>query len=161
MSEDFFPLSGTGLRNWLRTAGQALFTEFESGAEALDFLRLQGAAIRDSDFYDIRRQVLGLQKYQDQLEGYRPNDLIPAAWHVDDHGLNLSRDFFYRVRVDGVDPSTGESISKYFAISSDRQLSKGQVEDELGSMIVGEEDFYEIQVSGMEVVSALARPGVL
>ena len=157
---ELFPLQGDSLRNWLRTAGQMIFTEFDTGIEALDFLRLNGAAIRTSDFYDIRREVLATHTYTDMLLTYPDNQLIPAAWHVADHGLDLSTDYLYRFKVFGEDPGTGDEITSYFAISSDRQLSPGQAKDLLGSMIVGEADFYEIVVSGIEMDSALVRPGV-
>lgn len=156
-----FPFSGQALQNWLRTSGQQIFTSFETGAEGLEFLRSQGASIRDSSFYEIRREVLGLQKYQEQLSHIGENNLLPAAYHVSDHGLELSNNFLYRVQVGGFDPVTGEQVDKFFAISSNRQLTPGEVIDNLGAMIEGESVFYEIEAEDYTVISALAKPGVL
>lgn len=160
MLPDEFPFSGQALQNWLRTSGQQIFTQFETGAEALEYLRSQGAAIRDSTFYDIRREVLGLQLYQEQLGRISEDNLLPAAYHVENHGLNLSEDFLYRVKVDGFDPMTNEPVTKYFAISSDHQMTPGEVVDNLSTMIEGESVFYEVQPEEYTVTSALARPGV-
>lgn len=156
--EDSFPLRGEALRNWLRTAGQDIFTEFETGREALDYLREQGAAIRDADFYAIRRQVANVGTYAGLMGDVVEDQFIPLAYHVTDHGLNLSRDFMYRVKVTGTDPETGEDVQSWFAISSDRQLTKGEVIDQLGSMIAGEETFYDIVPDEYEVTAALRRP---
>ena len=159
MFGEIFPIRGEEFRNWLRTAGQEIFSLYPTGAEALDWLRGEGAAIRDADFYQIRREVLGASRYQEQIETYAADQLIPAAWHVQDHGLELSNQFLYRIQVFGTDPATGEQITKYFAVSSGRQLTPNEAADLLGELIVGEEEFYEIAVERMELYQALARPG--
>lgn len=153
-----FPLRGEALRNWLRTSGQGIFTEFETGREALDYLREQGASIRDADFYAIRREVANLGTYAGLMGDVPDNQYIPLAYHVTDHGLDLSRDFMYRVKVSGTDPATGEDIDSFFAISSDRQLTKGEVIDQLGALIEGASEFYDIVPEEYEVTTALRRP---
>lgn len=158
MSDEAFPYSGIALQNWLRTSGQNIFTEFETGAAGLEYLRSIGGSIRDSTFYEIRRQVLGLEKYQENLGNVDDNNLIPMAWTVSDHGLDLSQNFLYRVEVTGTDPTDGTPVTKYFAISSDKQLTPGQVTDALGAMIGGESVFYEIEAEDYTVTSALVRP---
>ncbi len=158
LPESEFPIKGDALRDWLRTAGQSVFTAFESGTDALTWLRDQGASIRTADFYDIRRQVLEIGKYQEQVSRVLESNLIPAAWHITDHGLELSEQFLYRLKVNGTDPATGEEISKFFAIKSGRQLTPGEAMDQLGDMLAGEEETYEIEVESMQVTAALARP---
>jgi hypothetical protein len=152
-------LSGQELYNWLRTAGQQVFTEFDTGAAGLDFLRSNDFQIRTQTFYDIRRQVLDINKYQEALVPYEGDNLIPVAWHDTSHGLGLTEKLLYRIEVTGVDPNTGEDITKTFAIGSNQRLSKNEVTDILGSMIEGEAQFYSIVPEEYNVVAALARPG--
>jgi len=158
LPETDFPIKGDGLRNWLRTAGQSIYTAFDTGAESLEYLRSIGGAIRTQDFYDIRRQVLELGKYTENLTSYTDNQLTPMAWHNSTHGLELSSNFLYRLKVFGTDPNTGESVEKFFAISSDQQLTPGEAKDILGGMIAGEETFYEVTVDSIELFEALVSP---
>jgi hypothetical protein len=161
MFPEIFPLFGEELRNWLRTAGQKLFTGDLSGAEALDLLREAGGQIRTADFYAIRREVLYEynleQYYKQQLAEYDENSLIPAAWHSTTHGLELSTNFLYRVKVTGYDPITGEPVERWLSVGSDDQLTKSQVIDWLGSMLEENKDSCPIDIEDMEIESALAR----
>ena len=145
------------LRNFLRTAGQELFTEYTSGASLLSDLRAAGGAIRDADFYDIRRQVLGLGRYTEQLQNRDDDQLIPQAWTYKNSGLALSSDYLYRVKAIGTDPSTGQQIERFFSVASNDQLTPGQVKDVIGTMVVGEEGFYGINVDHFELFEALGR----
>jgi hypothetical protein len=157
MLPDNFPLTGQGLKNWLRTDGSDLFRDTTSGAEALDLLRSMGGAIRDSDFYAIRREVLGLGRYTEILSTYDDDKLIPVAYTYQTSGLALSSEFLYRVKAYGTDPQTGNEIEKYFSVSSNNQLTPGQVKDAIGQMVVGEEGFYSINVDRFELYEALKR----
>lgn len=159
MSDQPFTLRGEGLRNWLRTAGQGFFTDFESGAAGLDAFREAGYSIRTQDFYAIRRQVLGLQVYQEQLSTLNYDSLIPAAWTSDTHGLTLSSDFLYRVRLTGFVPGTDVPVERFVSVASNNQLSAGDVLEQAQSMIQGEESFYGVESYLADIVQALARPG--
>lgn len=158
MFPDEFPLSGQALQNWLRTDGQRIFTDSESGAQGLELLRSLGASIRDSVFYQIRREVLSLGLYTEALQNRPDEQLIPLAWTTDKHGLDISSDFLYRVKASGIDPNTGETIERFFSVASGNQLTPGQVKDIIGSMVIGEEGFYGILVDSFELFEALRRP---
>jgi len=160
MSPIDFPLEGDKLRSFLLHDGWKLLTAFDSGAATLDFLRDNGMKIRTQDFYEIRRAVLNMQSQSDVLPSVPGNELVPLAEHVTIHGWDLSQNFLYRFRVDGVDPKTELAVTKYFAISSNKQLSPNEAADILGGMIVGEEEFYEVRAEHIELVGALARPGL-
>ena len=147
------------MRDWLRTAGQQIFTGFDTGAESLEYLRSIGGGIRTEDFYGIRREVLSLGKYTESLVSYTDNQLVPMAWHNSTHGLQLSSNFLYRMKVTGTDPNTGDAVEKFFAISSDSQLTPGEAKDILGGMIVGEESFYEVSVDTIDLHEALVAGG--
>ena len=122
-------LSGQAIRNWLRTDGAGIFRAFESGAEALRYIREHLGAIRTQDFYAIRREVLAVQTAGDILFGYNTNQLIPRAWHVTDHGLDLSSEFQYRIELFGYDQNTGQIKNSFMTVAADRQLTIDQVRD--------------------------------
>jgi len=128
-------LSGQAIRNWLRTDGAGIFRAFESGNQALQYIRSHLGAIRTQDFYDIRRQVLSLQTAGDALRGYNTSQLIPRAWHSTDHGLNLSSQFLYRIELFGFDSNTGQIKNQTMSVATDRQLTIDQVQDVARSYI--------------------------
>lgn len=130
-------LRGSSLRNWLLTDGAEIFSAFDTGSEALQFFREGGGSIRTQDFYAIRRQVLNRTESSTPLEGYPSNQLIPLNWHVTDHGLNLSSDFLYNIKLIGYDNETGLLKEQWMSVASDRQLSSDEVK-EVARSYVGE-----------------------
>ncbi len=155
-----FPLFGDELRNWLRTSGEQFFTR-HTGAEGLALAREFGMQIRTSDFYDIRREVLGLQLHQEQLAGLTENTLIPQAWTVFDHGLTLSENFQYRFNVTGTTISTGEAFDRRYAVSSMYQLTPQQAGDLLTGMLMNAEEESAMTIDSMELSASLGNPGML
>ena len=151
---------GDELKNWLRTSGEAIFTS-QTGEQALDFIREQGMQIRTSDFYDIRREVLGRQKYTEQLAGLTENTLIPQAWTVFDHGLNLSENFQYRFNVTGTTTSTGEAFDRRYAVSSMYQLTPQEAANQLTSMLMNAEEESAMTIDAMDLTASLGNPGML
>jgi hypothetical protein len=130
-------LRGDELRNWLRTDGAGLFTAFDTGVEALSFARDLGLAIRTQDFYEIRRQVLNVAESSQPLLNYPDNQLIPLNFHVQDHGLDLTTEFQYRIHMYGADENTGLLKGQWMTVASDRQLTIDEVK-EVARSYVGE-----------------------
>lgn len=130
-------LRGQELRNWLRTDGIGLFRTFGTTSEALSFARDLGLQIRTQDFYSIARQVQNVITSGDKLMGYSTDQLIPLAWHVQDHGMELSSEFQYRIQMFGADSATGFLKSQWMTIASDRQLTIDEVKD-VANTYVGE-----------------------
>lgn len=124
-------------------------------------LRGLGLKIRTQDFFDIRRDVLGLRKYEEQIKGLNPATRVPRAWINDSHGWDLKSDFLYRVEVTGLDPNTGEQVQGFYSLRSDKEFPVGDIEAGLISKLVGEEDFYDIIVQDARVYQAMSRAGVL
>jgi hypothetical protein len=154
-----FPLFGAELRNWLRTSGEAIFTS-QSGESALAFIREFGMQIRTTDFYEIRRQVLDLSKYQEQLGSLNANVLIPLKWTDTTHGLNISENFLYRFNVTGTTISTGESFERRYAVASMEQLTEQQAGDLLTDMLSNAEQESAMTIDSMELYSSLGKPGL-
>ena len=122
-------MTGSALRNWLRTDGAGLFKLFESTSQALDYARELGVTIRTQDFYTIAREVKSLWDAADKIANYDGNKLIPLSWHAKDHGLELSSAYQYRIQLFGADPDSGYLTSRWMTVASDRQLSKDQIMD--------------------------------
>ncbi len=163
-----FPLSGEGLRNWLRTSGQPLFREFDSGAELLNFLRDNGVAIRTQDFYSIRNQVLNTaaQVINNDVslavlgEQY-PQSNIPMGLTIFDHGYDLSQNFLYRYRIETINPSTLDVQYEYMAVGSDRQLTFEEANDLISVMFTGEYVDPGYNVTDVSLSAAFGRPELI
>lgn len=120
---------GGGIRNWLRTAGKGIFTAFEKGIDALSFIRQNLGAIRTQDFYQIRREVGEIATGVKELLSYPSDQLVPLAWHKQDHGLILSSEYQYRIEIIGSDPILGGLKTQYMTVASDRQLTTDEIQD--------------------------------
>ena len=160
MLPDEFPLQGAALRGWLNSAGQSILLEFESGKAALDFLRSNNVQIRTQDFYNIYSNVWDRYTRGQELQFIPENQLIPIADTITNHGWKLSDNFLYRFKTEGIDPETGDPITKFFAINSRRQLTVGEAAGVLGDLILGEEEFYSIAPTSFTLDAAYARPGL-
>lgn len=132
----------------------------ESGASIYKDLQASGLGIREQDFYAIRRDVLDLYRYQEQIEGLKPTTRVPRAWMGDTHRLKLSNDLQYRFRVEGTNPETGEDVEGFFSVSTSQELTKELAEDAIMGMIVGEDEAYEITISGATLYQVFHKPGV-
>ena len=121
-----------------------------SGAFLLDVLRASGIQIRTQDFYDIRRDKLGLTKHELDVTNLDPDVRVPRNW-IDPVDWALSGNFLYQTRVFGTDPETGEQIDKYISISSMTELTRNEVEMEVLDKTMGQAEFYGIEVSGAQL----------
>jgi hypothetical protein len=155
-----FPLEGDALRGWLNSAGQAFLLEFESGQAAIDFARSQGMSIRTSDFYAIYNNVWDRFTQNTGLVDIPGNQLIPLGDTITTHGWELSDNFLYRFRMDGVDPETGEPVTLFRAINSNRQLTVDEAAGILDSMETGEDTSDQIIQTSYTLDGAYARPGL-
>jgi hypothetical protein len=146
-------------RNWLRTNVGIDTWKALSGSVLLDTFREQGIAIRTQDFFAIRREVLGLKRFEEQIRGLNPETRVPVAWISDAHGLDLGNKFQYRFEVRGTDPVTGDAITSFFALSSSSELSVNVAQEKMLSMLVGSEEFYNLVVKDATLYEVFAKPG--
>lgn len=150
-------LKGAAIRNWLRTGGQGIFVAFKTGREALSYIRQHVGAIRDSDFYGIRREKLSISADALRLRDYPGNQLVPLAWHNKTHNLMLSSEFQYRIELLGFDAETGEMRSQWMTVASDRQLSLDEIQDVARNYIGEGGESGEIVLSAFGTVEPLER----
>lgn len=155
----WFPQSGEGLFNSLRTSGSRLFKEYSSGASLLSDLREGGVRIATSMFYDIRRQVLGLVRYEEQISKLLPGSLIPKSWTDKLHGLSISGKYLYRLRYDIIDPDTGEAETSFSSLLSNEQLTVLEVKQQALRVIDETPDSERTTMENLELFQAMERSG--
>lgn len=131
----------------------------KSGASILKSLQERGLGIREKDFYSIRRDILGLTRFEEQVKRLRPDSRIPVAWFDPAKDWKLKGNFLYQARVYGRDPQTGEEIERFFACSSDQELFKEAAESLIANSLIGEEEHYRVVVERVEVFHAYHRAG--
>lgn len=154
-----WPVGPDETRNWLRTTLPERIWTGLSGSELLRQLRDIGVSIRTQDFFQVRREVLGLQLHQEAIGQLGADRLVPAALFNESHGLELSQDFQYRFRIAVRDPVTGEITEFMRALSSSEQLTKAEAEAEMADMQAESAETYGYEVESVSLFNALAQPG--
>lgn len=144
-------------RNWIRTNIPRSSWETLSGASILNILKEQGLGIREQDFYSIRREVLHLGYYENQLRARDKNQLIPRAWmHVVPKKV-LTCNALYKYKIQVANLETGEVEEWTRAIADDRHMTPQEVIDQGHNLIVSRlyeynYELMDIQISEVWVV---------
>jgi hypothetical protein len=99
------------------------------GNQLLDSLKEVGMGIRRTDFLGIRREVLGIVKYQEQLEKLPGESLVPKAYMQDRSDLRMTNNMQYRFSVLGYDPETEERTIHTRAVSSNHWMTKDEAQE--------------------------------
>lgn len=158
-NDPIFP-TGETLRNWLRTNISEEKWKGISGRELLNEFRSWGISIRTSDFYQVRRQVLGRSLYQDQIEALSDDTLVPASYIQTNHGLNLSSDFLYTFRVTLTNIETGETTEEERSLSYSQQVSPEFASNLFRSLFSDNMQNSGWSVDDIQLFRVLARPGI-
>lgn len=123
-----------GRNNWIQTNIPLSIWKTIPGTQLVDALRGSGLAIREQTFFDLRREVLGLEKYQESLSKLRSESLVPKAWMEARPGFKLTSQAQYRFSMLVRDNETGELQDITRALASDRHYTKGELEELASSM---------------------------
>jgi hypothetical protein len=151
--------TAAGMRSIITTSIAHSTWETESGASILRTLKSAGLGIREKDFYAIRREILGLKRFEEQVKRLRPDSRVPVSWIDEAPGWELKGNFLYQARVSGRDPITGETITRFFATSTDQELFKETAESAVMDSLIGEEEFYNIIPEEVELFHVFHRVG--
>jgi len=153
-------LEGKALSNWLRTDGASIFSLFDTTAAAIRYIRENLGSVSDSTFYRIRKQVTDVINSAKLIENYPADNRIPKAWHVTDHGLELTTTYQYRIKSFGIDAKSGALKAKWQSIASNRQLTPNQVREMArewnGENIIGKGSgigMYDGQYADIEILA--------
>ncbi len=112
--------------NWLANEISVKTWRTESGRNVLKAIRGAGVKIRDSTFWGIRRDVLGLQKHEEAIRRLTPGNLVPKSMMVVNPNVSLSKQAQYRFTATKVDMETGEETQIGRAIATDQHLTPEQ-----------------------------------
>lgn len=123
--EYFAEFSGTDLRDVLKTSGARAIKEL-TGADFLREFRAVGGSIRDSDFYTLRREVLGYLKNEERIVNLLPTTPVPESYINYDHSLRINSEYLYKYRARYYDPDKERFVQTYASYLSDEQLSSGE-----------------------------------
>lgn len=75
------------------------------------------------------------------------NTKLPNLQNIPKSVTPRAKNFFYQLEMRGKDLETGENVTKYFTVSSNRLLTKGEAKASAESMAVAEQDRYGLDVS--------------
>ena len=150
-------LTGQKRRNWIEQNIKRSTWKNTPANQILNALKEQGMGIRRTDFLEIRREVLSLEKYEEAFKGLRRESLAPRAWMTTKPPGVLGMKAQYRFRLKVTNIETGESDIISRAISTDQHYTKGEaqefVEDwydhpsETSNYVMEEATLYEVWVA--------------
>ena len=112
----------------------------------LQQLRGLGMKIRRQDFQGVRREVLGFERFEQQVRATPKSNRVPRAFINPNPNWKMSEKFLYRFEILGSDPVSGEGLLQFFAISSPTELTVEAAEAMMLSLIVGQAEFYGILI---------------
>lgn len=121
----------TARDKWLSNDISLKIWKQESGRSILKALRTAGVEIRDKTFWDIRRGVLGLEKYEEQIRGLKGDTLVPKGWMVVPEKRSLAKQAQYRFSMTAVDLLSDEETDIFRAVSTDKHLTPWQAEEQI------------------------------
>lgn len=155
-----YPTGPGDVRKWLfNNVSPNLFRSL-SGNAFLDLLKGQGLGIRRTDFFEIRREILGYERFEEQIKALKPETRVPRAWFNTANEFELNKDFQYRFTVTGTDPITGESKEQIFSWLSDVEVNVEVAERSIADLLRDEEEFYELSIDRAQLIQAWNAGGV-
>ena len=116
--------------------------------------REMGTGLRRSSLLQIITNVERQLATGPQLRNLNFN-AVPNPNRLPEALTTIRRRFAYHVQITGLDVSSGQTRSRFVTVSTDRHLTRGQIEDEALDFALDDIDTY-----GLEDVSTLLESGV-
>jgi hypothetical protein len=113
-----------------------------------------GLGVRRQEGLDLIRQLRGITSASSYVKAIR-NNFLPDISRLPKSIGRLPTNFYYNVRVEGIDPLTGENIISYHTVATDELLTKNQVYDQVVSVETADEEKYPIEIKNLVVESAV------
>jgi len=110
--------------------------------------------IRRTSLLDLIRREKGIEIGAANLRAVR-RDRIPDPRRMPEALTTLKRAFSFKVRLQGIDTSTGEDIDRFVQVSLDRPRTRGDIED-LGASFA----FEDPERYGIDLTSVTLQSGV-
>lgn len=150
-------MSGQARRGWIANNIPRSTWENVPGNQILDALKNAGMGIRRQDFQGIRRDVLGLEKFERQLERVEQNSLVPRAYMQPRGDLSLTSQAQYRFRVSVVDTETGETEILSRAMATNIHYTKAEAEEFMRTLLAGPLVQYNLEIDELKIYEVWTR----
>ena len=149
-------LTGVKRRNWIEQNIKRSTWKNVPANQILNQLKEVGMGIRRQDFLKIRRDVLGLERFEEAFKKLSADTLAPRSWMVEKKPglLTMQAQYRFRLRVTNIETGESEIISR--AISSDQHYTKGEAEEfvnnwytepsETSNYVMEEATLYEVWI---------------
>ena len=129
-----------------------------SGNRIIAELKAAGTSARRSDVLTIARTIRGERSAGLRVANIRPDfrpdpSRIPVA-----ASPTMKREFTFKVRVDGLGPD-GSGVRKGIMVTTDRLLTRREIEDRAREMLDDEDKDYGIEWQSLLIESAFRRGG--
>ena len=152
-------LDAEGRRNWINYNIPESVWRSQSGTSILNSLRSVGMGIRTADFFSIRNSVLGAIEDRQYILGLSADQLVPFGLMREDHGAQLSMKAQYRLRLDVIDPDTGELTSIYRSLATDTHHTTNEVQDFAAQLFSSGGQNYDWEIDTVELEEVWLAPG--
>ena len=148
-------------RNWIEFNIPRKAWKELSGASILRSLKEVGMGIREQDFYGIRRKVLSLGYYEQQLQARAIDQLVPRAWMNEVPKGLLTSNALYKYKVQVANLETGEVETWTRAISSNQHLTPQEVLDFGTNLVISKLYGYNYEMMDMHVSEVWVTEGAI
>jgi len=152
-------LDAEGRRNWIKYNIPESVWLGQSGTSIHDSLRSVGMGIRTVDFFSIRNSVLGAIEDRRFIAELSADQLVPFGLMREDHGAELSMKGQYRLRLDVIDPDTGELTSIYRSLATDTHHTTNEITDFAGQLFTSGGENYDWEIDTIELEEVWLQPG--
>lgn len=166
MPDELYPWGETQNEkiDWLKQSVPKDVWQSQSGASILRDLNEQGFQLRTSVFYDTRREVLNIQRYEEQIKQLRTDSYVPSRWFDERDLTGSQRNFLYQVEIKGWSASLSDDErteanleTRYLTIASDEELSIGETEGAVLGFLDDLDREYDFDFQSANVFRVLAK----
>ena len=140
---------------------EALSASELSGNEILSTLKDYGIGIRRTNGLELIRQFRNINSVKPYIDGLRL-DRLPNPERLAESATNILRNYSYKVSLDGTHAVTGEKVTQYVTVSTNRLLNKQAAVDIATSMALEDPSLYPIDITHARITNVTKNPmGIL
>lgn len=119
-------------------------------------LAARGMGVRRTDLLDAIRHVRGVSRRTNALASVR-RDRRPDPMRIAIARTNIRRKFSFTLRIRGSADGTGERIERFITISTDKVLSRQELEETAAGVVDAERSNYPFEIDTVTLVTAVRR----
>jgi len=119
-------------------------------------LSAAGIGVRRTDLLEAVRGIRGATLAADRLKSVR-SDLRPDPARLPHAVTRQLREYSFRVRVQGLNPLSGQHESRWFQVSTNELLTRNEIEDVALGYSVDTEVYEPFDPDQVDLISATRR----